>query len=144
VREVRWELDLRGYKTVRIYVSGGLDEDDIPPLKKAGAFGFGVGTSISNAPTIDFAMDIVEVEGVPLAKRGKFSGRKKVWRCKKCKALYVTPYEADTATCRSCGGETELILQKYLENGKLVRSLPSVDEIRNYVLEQLKQVELSL
>jgi len=144
VREVRWELDLRGYKNVRIYVSGGLDEDDIPPLKKAGAFGFGVGTSISNAPTIDFAMDIVEVEGVPLAKKGKFSGRKKVWRCKKCKALYVTPYEAGTATCHSCGGETELILQKYLENGKLVRSLPSVDEIRNYVLEQLKQLELSL
>ncbi|HEY4705546.1 MAG TPA: nicotinate phosphoribosyltransferase, partial [Thermoplasmata archaeon] len=75
VREVRWELDLRGHKDAKIYVSGGLDEASIPALAAAGADGFGVGTALSNAPSVDFAMDIVEREGKPAAKRGKFGGR---------------------------------------------------------------------
>src|SRR2546422_10902069 len=37
VREIRWELDLRGHKGVKIYVSGGLDESSIPALAAAGA-----------------------------------------------------------------------------------------------------------
>src|SRR5207247_2683866 len=80
VREVRWELDLRGHKDAKIYVSGGLDESSIPALVEAGADGFGVGTTLSNAPTVDFAMDIVEREGKPAAKRGQFGGRKDVSR----------------------------------------------------------------
>src|SRR5207247_8609745 len=80
VREGRWELDLRGHKDAKIYVSGGLDETSIPALAEAGADGFGVGTSLSNAPTVDFAMDIVEREGKPAAKRGQFGGRKDVSR----------------------------------------------------------------
>jgi nicotinate phosphoribosyltransferase len=77
VREVRWELDTRGYDNVKIYVSGGLNEESIKRLYEGGTRGFGVGTSISNAPTID-ALDIVEKEGRPEAKRGKLSGRKQV------------------------------------------------------------------
>src|SRR5256886_8791321 len=80
VREVRWELDLRGHKAVQIFVSGSVDEASIPALVEAGVDGFGIGTSMSNAPTIDFAMDIVEVEGKPAAKRGKFGGRKDLQR----------------------------------------------------------------
>jgi nicotinic acid phosphoribosyltransferase len=37
---------------------------------------YGVGTSITNARVIDFAMDIIGIEGKPLAKRGKISGAK--------------------------------------------------------------------
>src|SRR5437867_9871756 len=47
VREVRWELDLRGHKDVQIFVSGSVDEGSIPALAEAGADGFGVGTSLS-------------------------------------------------------------------------------------------------
>ncbi|RLI24015.1 MAG: nicotinate phosphoribosyltransferase, partial [Candidatus Hecatellales archaeon] len=65
VREVRWELNLRGYSHVKIFVSGGIEEAKIPGLVEAGVEGFGVGTSLSNAPTVDFALDIVEVEGKP-------------------------------------------------------------------------------
>ncbi|MDP6459245.1 MAG: nicotinate phosphoribosyltransferase, partial [Candidatus Hydrothermarchaeota archaeon] len=79
VEEVRWELDIRGYKDVKILVSGGVDEDDIRELNKVD--GFGIGTSISNAKTIDFAMDIIEMEGKPVAKRGKLGGKKEVYRC---------------------------------------------------------------
>jgi len=63
VKEVRWELDLRGYKHVKIFVSGGLNEETVKTLLEAGAEAFGVGTCISNAPTIDFAMDIIEKRG---------------------------------------------------------------------------------
>ena len=37
--------------------------------------GYGVGTRITNARVLDFAMDIVEIEGEPLAKRGKDVGQ---------------------------------------------------------------------
>lgn len=63
VREVRWELDMRGYNQVEIFVSGGLDSDSIRQLMEAGADAFGVGTYVSSAPPIDFALDIIEVEG---------------------------------------------------------------------------------
>src|SRR2546422_1395610 len=74
VREVRWELDLRGHKDAKIYVSGGLDETSISALAQAGADGVRGGTSLSKAPTVGFAMDIVEPGGQPAAKRGQFGG----------------------------------------------------------------------
>ncbi len=138
IREVRWELDIRGYKDVGIFVSGGLDEDSVKRLREAGATGFGVGTSLSNAKTIDYAMDIVEIEGRPMAKKGKFSGAKKVYRCKNCGKFFVS-YKEHMNTCPLCGGELENMLKPYLINGEPVGKYPSVDEIRNYVLWQLKE-----
>lgn len=102
VREMRWELDIRGYKDVQIFVSGGLDEDIIPELYSAGARGFGVGTSLSNAKTIDYAMDIVEVEGKPCAKKGKFGGKKKVFRCRNCLELIVLKEKDEISKCPEC------------------------------------------
>src|SRR3989454_5023453 len=80
VREVRWELDLRGHKDAKIYVSGGLDETSIPALAEAGADGFGVGTSLSNGPTLGFAMGIGGGEGEAGAQRGEVGGRKEAPR----------------------------------------------------------------
>jgi nicotinate phosphoribosyltransferase len=133
VREVRWELDLRGFTKAQIYVSGGLDETSIPPLAEAGADGFGVGTSLSNAPTVDFAMDIVEREGKPAAKRGKFGGRKEPLRCVKCGT-----FEIGALKCPACGGKMAPALVTYLSRGKPAAELPGPDAIRKYVLEQLK------
>src|SRR3989454_8175917 len=132
VREVRWELDLRGHKDAKIYVSGGLDESSIPALVEAGAGGFGGGASLSNAPTVDFAMDIVEREGEPAAKRGKFGGRKEPLRCGKCGTL-----EIGATKCPACGGKMAPALVKYLSKGKPAAKLPAPDEIRKYVLSQL-------
>ena len=82
VREVRWELDVRGYAGIKILVSGGLDEPEIIELREM-VDGFGVGTCLSNARVLDFAMDIVEVEGKPTSKRGKSSkcARRRVMVC---------------------------------------------------------------
>ena len=83
LEEVRWELDMRGYKHVKLFVSGGLDEEDISRLNPL-VDGYGLGTSISNARVVDFSMDIVEIDGKPLAKRGKASGSKRAMRCVRC------------------------------------------------------------
>lgn len=142
VREVRWELDARGYEDVDIIVSGGLDEDSIPPLLEAGAESFGVGTSITNAPVLNLALDIVEVEGKPAAKRGKFGGRKEVWRCKNCLENIVTLAENEKPECPECGEGTEPLFELLVKNGEVVKDLPSSDKVRERVLEQLKRFKL--
>ena len=81
LEEVRWELDYRGFDHVKLIVSGGIDEYEmlkLNPLVDA----YGVGTSIANAPVLSFALDIMEIEGKPMAKRGKRSGSKQVYRCR--------------------------------------------------------------
>ncbi|HHT73845.1 MAG TPA: nicotinate phosphoribosyltransferase [Firmicutes bacterium] len=74
VAELRAKLDLAGYSHVRIFVSGGLDPDRIRLLSEAGADAFGVGSYISGASPIDMTMDLKEVDGKPVAKRGRIPG----------------------------------------------------------------------
>ncbi len=137
IREVRWELDIRGFRDVKIFISGGLTEESVRRLGEAGADAFGVGTYISGAPTIDYAMDIVEVEGRPAAKRGKLGGRKQVWRCPECLTYRVEPWGAPRPRCRRCDVEMEEMLKPLVKNGRIVARLPEPGEIRDYVLKQL-------
>jgi nicotinate phosphoribosyltransferase len=139
LKETRWELDLRGYNHVKLFVSGGLDEENIKDIMEY-ADGFGVGTSISNAPTIDFAMDIMEIEGKPVAKKGKKSGPKSLLRCDRCLNSKVVPFTEKEETC-FCGGTMKNILKPVIKEGKLIKVYPPVDEIRNYVLKQLKHYD---
>jgi len=140
LREVRWELDLRGYRNVKLFLSGGIDEETILRLNPL-ADGYGVGTHISNAPTVDFALDIVEVEGVPLAKRGKRSGRKAVYRCPACGATRVVPWEADPGVC-DCGEAFVRLDRSLIEGGRVVVDLPPAQAVREHVLEQLPGLAL--
>ncbi len=73
--EIRYRLDLAGYGHVRIIASGGLYPDRIRELSAAGADAFGVGSYISHANPIDMTMDIKEIDGLPVAKRGRLPGR---------------------------------------------------------------------
>ena len=77
VREVRARLDQAGFSHVRIVVSGGLTPDRIRIFKEAGAAvdSFAVGSYISGARPIDFTADIKEIDGRPIAKRGRIPGR---------------------------------------------------------------------
>jgi len=143
IREVRWELDVRGYKNVKIFVSGGLDEETVKVLGEAGAEAFGVGTAVSNAPTVDFAMDIIELEGRLVAKRGKLGGKKQVWRCPECLVDIVLPFDLPKPECPVCGGETEPMLKPLIKQGKIVADLLEPKEIRQYVLDQMKKLKLS-
>lgn len=83
VKEVRANLDQNGYEHVKILVSGGITAERIPSLVEAGADAFGVGSYISRAPAIDMTMDIKEVNGKLIAKRGRIPGITKNVRLKK-------------------------------------------------------------
>ncbi len=75
--ELRQKLDLAGHKHVRIFVSSGLDPDKIRRFRerRTPIDGFGVGSYISGARPIDFTGDLREIEGRPIAKRGRLPGR---------------------------------------------------------------------
>ena len=77
VKEVRARLDLAGHSHVRIVVSGGLDAERIGVFKDSGApvDSFAVGSAISKASPIDFTGDLKEIDGKPIAKRGRIPGR---------------------------------------------------------------------
>lgn len=76
VKEVRAHLDLAGYKEVKITVSGGFNPERIRAFIEAGApvDSFGVGSYISGAAPIDFTADLHEIDGKPVAKRGRLPG----------------------------------------------------------------------
>lgn len=142
IKEVRWELNIRGHRHVKIIVSGGINDKNITELVQAGADGFGIGTALSNAPTIDFAMDIIEMGGKPVAKRGKLGGRKQVWRCQSCLTDVVLPARAHAPKCPACGRETSALLLPLIKAGIIVTGSISVDEIRSYVMKQLRKVAM--
>jgi nicotinate phosphoribosyltransferase len=77
VKEVRARLDQAGHSNVKIVVSGGLDAERIGVFKAADApvDSFAVGSAISKASPIDFTGDLKEIDGRPVAKRGRIPGR---------------------------------------------------------------------
>ena len=76
VKEIRARLDLEGFQHVRIIISGGLNPERIRNFKEAGApvDSFAVGSYISGASPIDFTGDLKEIDGRPIAKRGRIPG----------------------------------------------------------------------
>jgi nicotinate phosphoribosyltransferase len=138
LEEVRWSLEVNGFKDVRIFVSGGIDEEEMQELKDL-VDGFGVGTSIAFPPSVDIALDIVEIDGRPFSKRGKLPGRKQVYRCPNFHE-YVTPFQKIVERCPRCGEKTSPLLTKLIANGEIVRPLPSSKASREYVMEQLDRL----
>jgi nicotinate phosphoribosyltransferase len=76
VTEIRARLDMEGHGNVKIVVSGGLSPERIRHFLDSGApvDSFAVGSYISGAAPIDFTGDIKEIDGRPIAKRGRIPG----------------------------------------------------------------------
>ncbi len=140
LEECRWELYIRGYKHIKFYVSGGIKESDVSVLNPV-VDGYGIGTSISNAPVVDYAMDIMEVGGKPLAKRGKWSGSKRVLTCRKCGERKIV-FNDKNQYISSCGQKFEDILIPILNKGKYLIKLESPSRIRKRVLDTIKSLSL--
>ncbi len=132
IEEVRWELDVRGRRDVRIFVSGGIGLQDILELRDI-VDAFGVGTSISGAKPIDFALDIVEREGKFAAKRGKRSGMKQVYRD-------WERLDDEVRLFRDPAPEgKEPLLRKVIEGGKIIDATPADMEMaRKLALRQME------
>jgi nicotinate phosphoribosyltransferase len=141
LEEVRWELDLRGFSHVKIIASGGIDEYEILNLNPL-VDSYGVGTSIANAPVLNFGLDIMEIEGRPMAKRGKWSGAKDVLRCHECRETVVVPKGAAGGSCGCGRGRWEPLLKPLVRAGRVVRDLPPPRTVRDHVLEQLSRLPL--
>lgn len=137
LEETRWELELRGHRGVKFYVSGGLDSQAILALNPV-CDGYGVGTHISAARTIDFSLDIVEIGGVPIAKRGKESGRKSLLACGSCGARSVVPATGreDSMPCPACGAGVADALRP------LPRPYPPVEDLRRRARSSLSELTL--
>ena len=130
IEEIRWELDIRGRRDVKIFVSGGIGVKEIIELKDI-VDAFGVGTFIAGAKPVDFSLDIVEKEGKFVAKRGKRGGMKQVYRD-------WSKLEDDVRLFRDSPPEgKEPMLKKYIENGKILRE-SKMEGARELVLRQME------
>jgi nicotinate phosphoribosyltransferase len=139
---VRRILDDGGCQGVTILASGGLDEDAITALRRAGApiDGFGVGTSLttsSDAPTLDCAYKLQEYAGLPRRKyspsKETWPGRKQVWR----------RYGADGRIAGDILGleddahPGEPLLELVMHAGQRVRPSPSLADVRRRAASEI-------
>jgi nicotinate phosphoribosyltransferase len=113
VREVRWALADLGREDVEVVCSGGLGPADLRDLRDV-ADAFGVGGHVSNADPVDFALDIVQVAGEPVGKRGKLPGVKEVYR---------TPAGGHHVARQGAAGpgDAEALLAPLVRDGEVVR-----------------------
>ncbi len=139
VRETREELNNRGFNNVGIFVSGGLDEYSLKELNPY-CVGYGIGTSLSNAPTINFSLDIVEIESKLVSKKGKVAGEKEILECKRCGNRAIV-FSKDIKKRCECGNEMKIITKMIMKNGKVIDA-KEVDEIRNRVIKQLRFLDV--
>jgi nicotinate phosphoribosyltransferase len=131
VREVRWELDVRGHADVDVFCSGGIGPASMARLRDV-AEGFGVGSHVTDANPFDFALDIVEVDGEPAAKRGKLSGAKQVYR---------TPdggHHVGLAE-REGPADSDPLLEPLLRDGELLREF-DIDAASGHALADARRV----
>ena len=133
--EVRWELDIRGGRGVKIIVSGRLDEEAIAKLDPI-VDGYGIGTAVAYPPVIDLSAKIVEVEEGKKrefrAKRGGLGGRKAVFRSSGFKDTVTL----ETGRPNRGGG----LLKPLLKNGKVVAGFQSIDDLRAKVKKDLDEL----
>jgi nicotinate phosphoribosyltransferase len=143
LREVRWELDVRGFGHVKIFVSGGLDETEVRALNQL-VDAFGIGTWISSGPVVDFSLDVVEVDGAPKAKRGKLSGRKRLWRCDACGERGVVASDREIAVCPRCRRAVTFPAMTWLRSGSMEGDLPTIDGVRALALDEVRAAQATL
>lgn len=119
-RQVRRQLDDLGATGTRIVVSGDLDEYAIAGLRAEPVDVYGVGTRLvtgSGAPTASMVYKLVEVDGIPVAKRSAHKetlpGAKDAYR-----------------TYRATGTALEEVLAPAGSDVSSLSALPQVTEVR--------------
>lgn len=148
-REARQRLDRAGLPSVKLVVSGGLDEWKIRELLDAGApiDGFGVGTEMgtaSDAPALDFAYKLTEYAGQPRLKNspGKqlLPGAKQVWRFRDTSGRY----SHDEITRRQESRDAMPLLKPVINNGEPCNSEPDIDQARERARADLEHMPADL
>jgi nicotinate phosphoribosyltransferase len=155
--QTRKILDAAGLTDTRIYASGGLNEHEVARLLAASApiDVFGVGTDLGvsgDAPALDMAYKLVEYAGRPRlklsSKKVSLLGKKQVFRIQEADGRYARDFlglreesldEVARAAEVPCERVTPL-LEKVMENGRLVHPLPSLEESRRVFLSDFARL----
>ncbi len=141
-RKVRAILDAGGLAGVKIFASGGLDEDRLAALVAGGApiDGYGIGTALAtseDAPALDCAYKLQEYEGIAKRKRSEgkatWPGRKQVFRRYDDGGRFA----GDVITLADDAQPGEPMLIPVLRGGRLTVALPTLEQARAHAAEQL-------
>jgi nicotinate phosphoribosyltransferase len=144
-KSVRRILDDGGLAEVRIFASGGLDEDSVAKMLRAGApiDGFGMGTSLttsSDVPALDCVYKLQEYAGLPRRKQstGKatWPGRKQVWRSYDAAGRMC----GDVLSVESDRPAGEPLMQLVMQGGRRVAPSPTLAEIRARAARELARL----
>ncbi|WP_067670767.1 nicotinate phosphoribosyltransferase [Nocardia miyunensis] len=145
-RQVRDQLDALGATRTRIVVSGDLDEYAIAALRAEPVDAYGVGTSLvtgSGAPTAGMVYKLVEVEGVPVAKRSSHKesrgGTKRAVRLSRRTGTIVEEivYPASGPAPETDEFEVRDLLTPMVRGGKIIDDRPSLRDSRELVARGL-------
>jgi nicotinate phosphoribosyltransferase len=143
-RKVRAILDAGGLAEVKIFASGGLDEDDLLGFARAGApiDGYGLGTSLttsSDAAALDCAYKLQEYAGTPRRKKSEgkatWPGRKQVFRRFDAAGRMAGDLIALEDERNLHGGEP--LLRPVLRAGKRVGAMPALADSRETAARNL-------
>jgi nicotinate phosphoribosyltransferase len=144
-KSVRRILDAGGLADVRIFASGGLDEDAVSRMLRAGApiDGFGMGTSLttsSDVPSLDCVYKLQEYAGLPRRKQsiGKetWPGRKQVWR----RYDQTGSMCGDVLSVETDQQEGEPLLHLVMQGGRRVAPSPKLADIRVRAARELARL----
>lgn len=148
-KDVRVILDAAGKKDGQIFATSDLNEYKIEEMLRDGSRVdiFGVGTELvlsSDAPTLGGVYKLCELtrEGrsIPKLKLSKdkntYPGRKQVYR-----RIEDGVIERDVLGLRGeLDGEMQPVLVQMMKDGKLVREVPELTEIREYGIQSRSQL----
>lgn len=148
-RNVRTILDRGGLNSTTIFASGNIDEYLLEALigQQAPIDGFGIGTHMdtsADAPYLDCAYKLQEYAGIARRKRSEgkatWPGRKQVYRNFNADGMMC----GDTVTLENspCAGQP--LLQRVMQDGKLVAKQPTLGESREQARRELNSLPLSL
>ncbi|AZG43896.1 nicotinate phosphoribosyltransferase [Gordonia insulae] len=145
-RKVREQLDDLGATGTKIVVSGDLDEYAIASLRAEPVDTYGVGTSLvtgSGAPTAGMIYKLVEVDGIPVAKRASHKeskgGAKAAARSARPTGTIVEEvvYRATDQVPAADGLTLRPLQIPLVRGGDAVDSLPTLAEGRAHLADAL-------
>jgi len=134
-RKVRRILDDGGLRDVIILVSGGINEDVLQTMMKAGApiDGFGIGVNLAasvDVPALDCAYKLQEYAGKPKRKlsegKATWPGRKQVWRAYDADGRI----RGDILSLENDKQPGEALVVPVMRAGKRIAPAPTLAQIR--------------
>ena len=146
-RRVRKQLDDLGNHNTNSVVSSDLDEFAIAGLRGDPVDVYGVGTSVatgSGAPTAGMVYKVVEVDGIPVAKRStskqSVGGAKRALRTYRSSGVAVEeivyPFEAPAPDTGQL--DTREMTIPLMRDGHIVDGLPDLHASREYLAQARK------